>query len=314
MPVSTFSWMSAQSNASNAEFRKWVQGIHDALAACGLVQTADTGQIDIATVALPGTSTYGGYEIWRFDDALQATAPVFLKIEYGTGSSTTRPSIRITVSSATDGAGNPSGNIYLAALVPSGSMASSSTEYASYASGDGSSINVILYPTPMLAGSLGGFSISRSCDTSGAYNGDALAIVSHGANSPVYQVVGIDGSDPSVNCSKNTYLPVLLPYTVNNASQSASSTLSEDGTTAPTFPVPCAAPGVTPWVLNNLVVIHPGDAGATSVIQVASINGQDRTYRAFTGIGNTTVQGSAALVSSATGVSARFLPAIAWEV
>ena len=41
------------------------------------------------------------------------------------------------------------------------------------------------------------------------------------------------------------------------------------------------APGVTPWVSNVVVCVSPGDAGATSVIQAATINGATRTYRAF---------------------------------
>lgn len=92
--------------SDDATFRSWAQGIHDALLALGLVQTADTGQINLATALKPTVSTTAaGYEIWRFNDALQAVAPIFLKIEYGSGSSVTVPEVWITVGAGSNGAG-----------------------------------------------------------------------------------------------------------------------------------------------------------------------------------------------------------------
>lgn len=87
-------------------FRSWGSAISTALNAVGLVKTADTGQIDWTTVQ--GTTTTNqkrGYEIWRFADSLQATRPVFIKLEYGSGANTTNPQIWLTVGTATDGAG-----------------------------------------------------------------------------------------------------------------------------------------------------------------------------------------------------------------
>lgn len=52
----------------------------------GFVRTADTGQIDWTTVNSGGaTNDVKGYEVWRFDDALQATRPVFFKVQYVNG-------------------------------------------------------------------------------------------------------------------------------------------------------------------------------------------------------------------------------------
>lgn len=94
------------SMASDADFRTWCQAVHDGLDAAGLVQTADTGQINLSTVSVPGVAnTVAGYEIWRFDDASQATNPVFIKLEYGTGSSTSRPQIKAEAGTGSDGSG-----------------------------------------------------------------------------------------------------------------------------------------------------------------------------------------------------------------
>lgn len=92
---------------TDAGFRAWAQKIHDALAAVGLTNTADTGQINLATVATPAANaTDAGYQIWRFNDADQAAEPVFFKISYGRGGAATTPRLSIQTGRGSDGAGN----------------------------------------------------------------------------------------------------------------------------------------------------------------------------------------------------------------
>ena len=91
-------------------FRGWVQGIHKALEEVGLVQTSDTGQINTETVENPGsTNTEAGYEIWRFNDVRQATAPVYFKIAYGAGANVNRARLWVTVGTGSDGSGTITG-------------------------------------------------------------------------------------------------------------------------------------------------------------------------------------------------------------
>lgn len=98
--------------SGDADFRTFVAGVHAALGAIGLVQTADTGQINPATVARPGgANTPAGFEIWRFDDAHQADAPVFIKLEYGTGGAADRASLWGSVGSGTNGSGTLTGQV-----------------------------------------------------------------------------------------------------------------------------------------------------------------------------------------------------------
>ena len=98
----------------DATFRLWGQSIGAMLTAAGLVQTADTGQINWTTV-IRGTvtSTPQGYEIWRFNDSLQATAPVYLKLEYGTGqfSAASQMTLFLTIGTGTNGAGTLTGQV-----------------------------------------------------------------------------------------------------------------------------------------------------------------------------------------------------------
>lgn len=298
MAVMTYSWIGAPTVTNDATLRAWVQNIHDAFAACGMVQTADTGQVNPATV------TYGSgtaYEVWRFDDALQAAAPVFVKIEYTRNAT----SLGITVGQATDGAGNLSSLLVAKATL---SLSASTTEYASYASGDGSSFAIIFTPSNSVTN--GCFIIERSRATTGEATAEAFVIAtgspSQNNNGRLFAVVGNGGSSTSKSAIWNSGSPVALPYLVNGANVSTAVSLSKDGVTAPVFPIPCIAPGVTPFVSNMMVAVHPADAGATSVIQAATINGETRVYRAWPFMQQNGI--------IPTDLSYRICPAILWAV
>jgi hypothetical protein len=98
-------------NDTDANFRLWGKGFSDALLACGLTKASDTGQIDWTTVTRPLTNVSQGYEIWRFSDALQASAPVFIKIEYGGAATAANPNIWFTVGTGTNGSGTLTGQV-----------------------------------------------------------------------------------------------------------------------------------------------------------------------------------------------------------
>lgn len=99
-------------NSSDANFRSWGSYIATRLLAVGHVKTGDTGQIDWATVTAPASANvYQGYEIWRFDDSLQASAPVYIKIEYGSSSAAANPAIRVQFGSGSNGSGSLTGTL-----------------------------------------------------------------------------------------------------------------------------------------------------------------------------------------------------------
>lgn len=121
-----------------AAWKALFQDVHDSLLTAGLVQTATAGQLVIGDVAeLPADGTFAGFCEYGFDDDLQATAPVIIKLEYGCGteglgsSSTTirrnrTPRIRCTVSFK----GNPSTSFqYPQAYGAKGSVGSQLTDY-----------------------------------------------------------------------------------------------------------------------------------------------------------------------------------------
>lgn len=103
---------------SDAAFRTWIQEIlTNLITNCGLTQASDTGQItssmgppvvNVATTR-PAANTSAGYVILNFNDTLQGSAPIFIKLEFGSASVNTSPQMWITVGTATNGAGTLSG-------------------------------------------------------------------------------------------------------------------------------------------------------------------------------------------------------------
>lgn len=96
--------------STDAQFRAYCQSISNTIVAGGWVMTADTGQANFATMISASVAyTAAGYNIFKMNDALQATAPCYIKLEYGCGSTTSTPGFWITVGTGSDGAGNLTG-------------------------------------------------------------------------------------------------------------------------------------------------------------------------------------------------------------
>lgn len=102
--------------------------LHETAAtAGGLVRTSDTGQTASNAFTAPGsTGRSSGYQIWRFDDALQATRPVFYRIEWGmstTGSNSM--GMWVTIGTGSDGAGNITGVLLARTAIGSAAIGTS---------------------------------------------------------------------------------------------------------------------------------------------------------------------------------------------
>lgn len=99
----------SSSTSSAANYQAFAQAIHDWFVTAGWIQTTDTGQVSIPGLPASSASNQNnGYEVWRMNDALQATAPVFLRIDYGQTSGS-YPQIWVQVGQGSDGAGNLTG-------------------------------------------------------------------------------------------------------------------------------------------------------------------------------------------------------------
>jgi hypothetical protein len=100
------------SSSSATLFRAWCNFIRDTFL-LGFVQTADTGQANLATISAPtGYNESTGFQIYRTNDGLTA---VYVKVEFGSSQSgPTNPAIWFTVGTATNGAGVIAGSVLVA--------------------------------------------------------------------------------------------------------------------------------------------------------------------------------------------------------
>ena len=198
---------------SDANFRAWGSYVSAQLAAMGLVQTADTGQINWATVTNPGAiNTYSGYEIWRFADALQATAPVYIKIQYGEGAATDGPGMRFQFGSGSDGAGNLTGILSSEWDAECGSVTSSAL-----VRGSGGTARFCMNGGFTAAGGLGlWFGFERSKNAAGEDTAEAVLFLSHSNGSSnstgtTTQQIGVWSTTLGDLQNSNTVMPAIFP-------------------------------------------------------------------------------------------------------
>lgn len=248
-------FLAAPANTTVTDFRTWGSAVSAALAAVGMVKTADTGQINWATVGLPQVNTAAGYEVWRFADTLQATAPVFFRVEYGAGAVANVPQMWLTVGKGSSGAGVITEE--LVARIPLGRGASgntNATQLEGYASSCATKSCVVVMPfsSPMPSSAPyapPGFIIERSRDLAGAATAEGLMVVAQGeqaqptVSAAPASMYAIAYQNAFVNLG---IVPVTVPYLMSGLIAGSSSGLSH-GTIAPIFPWVVQAPGITPW-------------------------------------------------------------------
>jgi len=155
---------------TQADWSMTINAIHAMMIACGWVQTADTGQVNLASI-LANTAYY---EIWTPGDALQATSPFFLRIDYRGEITHSWAYPTFTIGTSTNGAGTIYGGATstpcpLAAQI--GTVATTGALYDCWYFGDTSSVTLLLWRNGQVAQTLL-LSVERSRNASGAYTGD----------------------------------------------------------------------------------------------------------------------------------------------
>lgn len=102
--MTTASWSTVLDHSTDAAFRTWGSELNTKFASVGLVQTADTGQINWTTATRAGTNADAGFEIWRL-----SSSNLYFRINYGTGSSTATPRLSLQVGQGSNGSGTLTG-------------------------------------------------------------------------------------------------------------------------------------------------------------------------------------------------------------
>src|SRR5580765_2177935 len=89
---------------TDAIFRAWAQFIEDTFVTTGgwLVST-ETGNTLPANLAHPtSTNQKKGFRVYKMNDSLQATYPIFIRIDYGSGNNGPNPGIWVTIGTGSD--------------------------------------------------------------------------------------------------------------------------------------------------------------------------------------------------------------------
>jgi hypothetical protein len=266
----------APSNASAALFRAWGAWIHSVLSgAGGWTVTADTGQIDFTTVAAPGAvSTYMGYKMYTFSDALNATYPIYVKIEFGSSSaSANNPSIQVTIGTGSNGTGTITGTLVAAFQHGIGGTASAGVTQ-SYGSSGPARAGFAIFTDAGVNNPLW-FSLERTVDTSGSDTGDGL-ILNYGraTNACVSRYIPRVGAAPPTQTGMHAVMAAENPSTFGiNVGVSLC--------------IPMAGVAKSPGL--NLLQVRSGDFGSYSTI-TCPVYGTMHTYQhvgaGITGIRN----------------------------
>lgn len=187
--MTTASTSTVLDQSTDAAFRIWVQEIITQLVStCGITQTADTGQINTATVTRAAVvNTAAGYVILRFNDTLQATVPVFIKLEFGSGATQpTAAQMFITLGTGSNGSGTLTGTTTTRVACGNGQIAGSLVTsftsrfvYNSTFGYLGCAWKQNAETTAGTNGFHGGFVVFRSNDTTGAANADGVVLITN---------------------------------------------------------------------------------------------------------------------------------------
>ena len=228
------------SNADTTLFRAWGSAVSTALGQM-LTRVTQTGEINWSTVNAPVVgNTFQGFEVYRLNDSLQSTAPLFFKFEYGSAPSSAQfPAIKLTIGKSVDGSGSVSNVLQSAITVLSGNSSATASSNCYVSNGDGSGFVFSLQPD--VPNTIGGFCcVERSRNSSGQATGDALmlsfqtyVLISHINRFIAYNLETTLAADNTglFACP----LPLSTDIGVTN------------GTVAQFFPVACIAPNGATW-------------------------------------------------------------------
>lgn len=176
--MTTRTYSAVMDHTGDAPFRVWAQQLSDELVAAGMVRVADTGTINFTTATRPAINTSGGFEIMRFADALQGTAPIFFKIEYGSSTTVTNPQIWITVGTGSNGSGTITGQATTRReCLVAGAPTSTVISYPTYICGTAGHLGCAFKLGSQSSGlGAGFFAIVRTADATGAHTATGFVL------------------------------------------------------------------------------------------------------------------------------------------
>jgi hypothetical protein len=199
-----FSNSVSPANDTNAHFQGWAQFFEDTLVTTGgWVVTADTGQTLPSALAIPAGNVKAGYRIYRMADALQATSPVFMRIDFGASANSVVPGFWVTIGTGSNGSGTITGILFNGGVVGTPTVANSGnsvTALNSYGSASTGRATMAIGVGTNNATSLI-FCIERTKDSLGADTGDGLLLLYNSVTSAINSsryIIMAGGTQPAL--------------------------------------------------------------------------------------------------------------------
>lgn len=180
--MATFFKLLVASANNTGSFRAWVSASEDAFNRFGWINTNASGTINWQTVNPPnGAAQTRGYSVWQFNDSFQSTAPVFIKIEYGSSDNANRFRYGISVGQYHNGSGTLfSSSSRLLVQTPNDDFTTSMSFAYSGDAGRGIIVQGFNYAGTALSTCVWG--IERGRDLQGNITPDSLFVYSLGPN------------------------------------------------------------------------------------------------------------------------------------
>lgn len=177
--------VSSAPHDTDAQYRAWAQEIEAAIVAIGLVVASDTGQVDLTTLTRPAGLVYSGYRMYKTNDGL---VDLYVKLRFGTGSSSNSGRVAISVGTGTNGAGTLTGSMTGEYASVGSGTAASKTNYACGVTG---CWWLVYGPGTMQASTFPhfAFKLARFVNASGTPTSDGFILYAHSANTRVTQQV-----------------------------------------------------------------------------------------------------------------------------
>ena len=275
---------------TDARYRAWVEACIEALTAAGLVQTADSGQavageLLVADLKFSADSTRPAgtsYAVFRFDDALQGSHPLYLRLDFAAiASNNYTPQMWLTVGRGSNGTGGITGALLPPTIIASPNAAGG-TQGAQAGMSSGGDGYVAFLPTVGWATRPHPwFIIERSPSGEAVY---ITGILGAGTNvlavgntaSGTYGIPGVWAIAYASGVTSVSVVPVVVPYSSNGVPLGSSMSLAA-GSLGPVFPWTVFAPGQEPVQLTASISYPGGDA--PSGVFSCEVGGVERSFR-----------------------------------
>ena len=253
-----------------ANIQAFATFISTLLTSGGWTQSGDSGQQASASwPAATSTNNPGGYQIWHMTDTLAGSYPIYIKLEYGSGTSAAYFGFWCTIGTGSNGSGTITGIIgartYLSNTLGSGS-------YPCYGSATTSKLVIAMFATT--GGGAAGlmYSIERAKDTSYADTGSGVIVWGYG-----HQYAAIDQYIDYAGTLSKSFSVSASPYFTMAQLPTSYATGSDGAGNLAIFPIlPWGKYGaMTPGY--NLLVYYGTDLSAYNSVTV-SVAGSNHTF------------------------------------